>query len=119
MDEAYTSQTCPNCGEHHKPKGRVYRCPLVVSFRTEMLSGRPIFALSAYMANQGSHLLAKPSIVTRIFRASVVALAPRMWLGYKTEKPPNFQFARNVTSRDVWVILQKLIWQEHLNIGAP
>lgn len=27
INEAYTSQTCPNCGERHKPKGRVYRCP--------------------------------------------------------------------------------------------
>ena len=27
VNEAYTSQTCPNCGERHKPKGRVYRCP--------------------------------------------------------------------------------------------
>jgi len=27
IDEAYTSQTCPNCGERHKPKGRRYCCP--------------------------------------------------------------------------------------------
>lgn len=27
INEAYTSQTCPNCGERHKPRGRVYRCP--------------------------------------------------------------------------------------------
>ncbi len=27
VNEAYTSQTCPCCGERHKPKGRVYRCP--------------------------------------------------------------------------------------------
>lgn len=27
VDEAYTSQTCPICGERYKPKGRVYRCP--------------------------------------------------------------------------------------------
>lgn len=26
MDEAYTSQTCPGCGERHKPRGRTYRC---------------------------------------------------------------------------------------------
>jgi putative transposase len=26
-DEAYTSQTCPNCSHRHKPKGRRYRCP--------------------------------------------------------------------------------------------
>jgi putative transposase len=26
-DEAYTTQTCPNCGHRHKPRGRVYRCP--------------------------------------------------------------------------------------------
>jgi putative transposase len=27
VDEAYTSQTCANCGNRHKPKGRVYTCP--------------------------------------------------------------------------------------------
>jgi len=27
QDEHYTSQTCPNCGARHKPRGRVYRCP--------------------------------------------------------------------------------------------
>jgi putative transposase len=27
VDEAYTSQTCPQCGTCTKPKGRVYRCP--------------------------------------------------------------------------------------------
>lgn len=27
QNEAYTSQTCPNCGDRHKPRGRVYRCP--------------------------------------------------------------------------------------------
>jgi putative transposase len=27
QNECYTSQTCPQCGERHKPRGRVYRCP--------------------------------------------------------------------------------------------
>lgn len=27
VKEHYTSQTCPNCGKRHKPKGRVYLCP--------------------------------------------------------------------------------------------
>jgi putative transposase len=27
VDEAYSSQTCPQCGGRHKPTGRVYRCP--------------------------------------------------------------------------------------------
>jgi putative transposase len=26
QDERYTSQTCPQCGKRHKPKGREYRC---------------------------------------------------------------------------------------------
>lgn len=26
-NEAYTTQTCPQCGERHKPKGRNYACP--------------------------------------------------------------------------------------------
>ena len=30
VDEAYSSQTCPNpaCNHRHKPTGRVYRCPV-------------------------------------------------------------------------------------------
>ena len=27
VDEHHTSQTCPNCGARHKPRGRLYRCP--------------------------------------------------------------------------------------------
>lgn len=27
QNERYTSQTCPNCGNRHKPRGRNYRCP--------------------------------------------------------------------------------------------
>ena len=27
VDEAYSSQTCPECRHRHKPKGRLYRCP--------------------------------------------------------------------------------------------
>jgi len=27
VDERYTSQTCPQCGQRHKPAGRTYRCP--------------------------------------------------------------------------------------------
>jgi putative transposase len=27
VNEAYTSQTCPNCQRRMKPRGRVYRCP--------------------------------------------------------------------------------------------
>lgn len=27
VDEAYSSQTCPPCGERHQPAGRVFRCP--------------------------------------------------------------------------------------------
>ena len=27
VDEAYTTQTCPDCGHRHKPRGRKFRCP--------------------------------------------------------------------------------------------
>ena len=27
LDEHYTSQTCPNCGNRHKPRGRNFKCP--------------------------------------------------------------------------------------------
>ncbi len=26
VDEHYTTQTCPNCGKRHKPRGRMYSC---------------------------------------------------------------------------------------------
>jgi len=26
IDERYSSQTCPSCGNRHKPQGRIYRC---------------------------------------------------------------------------------------------
>jgi putative transposase len=27
IDEAYTTKTCPHCGNRHKPRGRTFRCP--------------------------------------------------------------------------------------------
>jgi putative transposase len=27
IDESYTTQTCPHCGQRHKPAGRIFRCP--------------------------------------------------------------------------------------------
>jgi putative transposase len=27
VDEHHTTQTCPSCGQRHKPRGRTYRCP--------------------------------------------------------------------------------------------
>lgn len=27
VPEAYTTQTCPACGQRHKPKGRIFKCP--------------------------------------------------------------------------------------------
>jgi putative transposase len=52
VNEAYTSQTCSNCGERHKPKGRVFRCPAcgfqshrdavgAANIRSVCLYGRP------------------------------------------------------------------------------
>jgi putative transposase len=28
VDEAYTTQECPNCHKRHKPRGRNYHCPV-------------------------------------------------------------------------------------------
>lgn len=28
LNEAYTSKTCPQCGQRNKPRGRTYRCPV-------------------------------------------------------------------------------------------
>ena len=27
VSERYTTQTCPSCGQCHKPKGRIFECP--------------------------------------------------------------------------------------------
>ena len=61
IDEAYSSQTCPNpaCGHRHKPRGRVYLCP-----KCGLVAHRDVVGavniLSRYQTGQVGHLPAPP-----------------------------------------------------------
>jgi len=61
MDEAYSTQTCPQCGERHKPTGRVYICPACgfVSHRDAVGSAN---ILSRYVYGDVGHVV-PPSTV--------------------------------------------------------
>jgi putative transposase len=41
VDEAYTSQECPQCGHRQKPSGREYSCSSRSRRRTQSESDRP------------------------------------------------------------------------------
>jgi len=56
--EAYTSQTCPNCQERHKPSGREYRCTAcgfehhrdgvgAINIRVKYLGSAPVVGVMA------------------------------------------------------------------------
>lgn len=65
QSEKYTSQTCPSCGNKHKPKGRVYRC------RTCGFSGHrdrvgQVNILSAYKFGEPGKIPVKGSPTYRI-----------------------------------------------------
>jgi putative transposase len=61
VDEAYSSQTCPQCRERHKPTGRVYRCPACgfVSHRDAVGSSN---ILSRHLHGQVGHIV-PPSVI--------------------------------------------------------
>lgn len=61
QDEKYTSQTCPNCGHRHKPKGRNYKCPSC-GFRCHRDVVGQINILSAYKFGEPGKLPAPPVI---------------------------------------------------------
>lgn len=52
QEEAYTSQTCPACGELHKPKGREYRCGCGFHYHRDGVGAYNIRA--KYLGNLGS-----------------------------------------------------------------
>jgi putative transposase len=55
QNEAYTSQTCPSCGNRHKPQGRVYRCS-VCGFRGHRDIVGQINILSSYKHGEPGRL---------------------------------------------------------------
>ena len=67
VDEHDTSQTCPNCGERHKPKGRRYRCPACgfAAHRDVVGAANTCFRGTHTASSAGSNRPKEKSIVTR------------------------------------------------------
>jgi putative transposase len=65
VDEHYTTQTCPNCGCRHKPRGRNYTCGRC-GFSTHRDVVGQINILSRYKAGQAGRLRAPAEIKHRI-----------------------------------------------------
>ena len=42
IDESYTTKTCPSCGNHKKPKGRIYKCSCGYEFHRDLHGARNI-----------------------------------------------------------------------------
>ena len=55
QDEAYTTRTCPRCGHEHKPRGRVYACP-VCGLRAHRDAVGAANILSLYLEGEMGHI---------------------------------------------------------------
>jgi putative transposase len=64
-DEAYTTQTCPECGACHKPRGRTYRCP-ACGFQAHRDVVGQINILSVFRHGEPGKIPAPPSVKYRI-----------------------------------------------------
>jgi putative transposase len=64
-DEAYTSQTCPCCGQRHKPKGRRYRCP-ACGFQAHRDVVGQVNILSVFRHGEPGKIPAPPLVKHRI-----------------------------------------------------
>lgn len=65
QDEHYTSKTCPNCGNRHKPKGRIYKCP-ACKFQSHRDVVGQVNILSAYKFGAPGKIPAPTNIKYRI-----------------------------------------------------
>lgn len=65
QDEHYTSKTCPNCGNRHKPKGRIYTCP-ACRFQSHRDVVGQVNILSAYKFGAPGKIQAPSEIKYRI-----------------------------------------------------
>ena len=65
VDEHYTTQTCPQCGKRHKPRGRVYSCGQC-GFSTHRDVVGQINILSRYSTGQVGRLPAPTNIKHRM-----------------------------------------------------
>ena len=65
QDEHYTSQTCPQCGHRHKPRGRVYTCGQCGFSGHRDVVGQ-VNILSAYTHGEPGKILAPPVVKYRM-----------------------------------------------------
>ena len=65
QNEAHTTQTCPNCGNRHKPRGRDYKCP-ACAFQSHRDVVGQVNILSAYLHGQPGQIKAPQTIKYRI-----------------------------------------------------
>jgi putative transposase len=65
VEEAYSSQTCPNCGQRHKPRGRRYRCPSCGFLSHRDVVGQ-VNILSLYRHGEPGKIPVPPRIKHRI-----------------------------------------------------
>jgi putative transposase len=65
QDEHYTSKTCPNCGNRHKPKGRIFKCP-ACKFQSHRDVVGQINILSAYKFGEPGKLAVPTQVKYRI-----------------------------------------------------
>ncbi|MDQ2805346.1 MAG: RNA-guided endonuclease TnpB family protein [Chloroflexota bacterium] len=64
VNEAYTSQTCPQCGHRHKPQGRSYRCA-ACGFRGHRDIVGASNILSRYQTGEVGHIRPPPTVMYR------------------------------------------------------
>lgn len=65
QNERHTSQTCPNCGNRHKPRGRNYRCPSC-KFQSHRDVVGSVNILSAYKFGEPGRIPAPTEIKHRM-----------------------------------------------------
>jgi putative transposase len=65
QDEHHTSKTCPNCGNRHKPKGRIYQCP-ACKFQSHRDVVGQVNILSAFKVGEPGKIPAPTNVKYRI-----------------------------------------------------
>ncbi len=88
VNEAYTSQTCPQCGRRHKPTGRIYGCG-ACGFRGHRDIVGAANILSRYRTGPLGRSAHRPrSCIVTPLGCGVVPWTPGMWLVGNCQKPP-------------------------------
>lgn len=65
QDEHHTTQTCPQCGHRHKPRGRLYVCPACRFQASRDVVGQ-VNILSAFLHGEPGKLPAPPTVKYRL-----------------------------------------------------